>query len=637
MVLNPGNTPYGMIDRESSMNDDQKAKAKQAFLNNRYKFTYGDAANIPQSEINNNGFIQQDGYHENAWGVTEVPTYKNVDLDPGAIVVYQNTSFEEPGFCLYDGLGEDHIGATGIDVNWKLELSLVDKLGPKSARDDAEDGTLDRSGAGNVDNVSLVGYNVKPGVYTLQYTYTDLYDETVYCDEGFARTVVVLPLRGDVDMDGAVTAADGVALQQLLKEGYFNDVVNWTSRDVTKYLYYFRVCDVDGIHPGGYVDTEDVNKLLGTYNTVLKGKECNYFYIPLAGESGKTKSPAVESQAPDKAIIGLKYLGVGTDPDKLDTTASVDYTPEAPEVFWMEAQLSQSAMLPAELKGSLDSLTISFTYDGAYVAPYLPSDVGSWEDYIISQNPQWAGWTVRSSGYDITPVEHEFKAVSGLDQNVGSNPKELRFSVTPPVGTSLTLTDLETSGILKVPFQMKGFPTGKANDDSKLIELTLGMRDLALATTTGSATWNNGQEAESVTSVTANLANLIAYGKSEATPLGVDNSPCYIVHIQGTTDNPVYGSTFRSNEYGDNKGDKEYLPKGPVGTISLTSGKLPAGVSYNEQFGYFTGTPKEAGSFDFTLTGSNVPFRLVVDRRVLDLTVQDVTKFYGETATTKQT
>ena len=86
------------------------------------------------------------------------------------------------------------------------------------------------------DVVSLQGLNVKPGVYTLTYVYTDPYDENMHDIHalGFKRTVIVLPLPGDVDMDGDVTVADGALLQRLLKEGFFTDSETWT--DVTKSL-----------------------------------------------------------------------------------------------------------------------------------------------------------------------------------------------------------------------------------------------------------------------------------------------------------------------------------------------------------------------------------------------------------------
>ena len=66
---------------------------------------------------------------------------------------------------------------------------------------------------------------MKPGVYTLTYVYTDPYDENMHDIHalGFKRTVIVLPLPGDVDMDGDVTVADGALLQRLLKEGFFTD------------------------------------------------------------------------------------------------------------------------------------------------------------------------------------------------------------------------------------------------------------------------------------------------------------------------------------------------------------------------------------------------------------------------------
>lgn len=630
MELKPGNTPAGMIMRDPGLSQEQKQ-------DNLEKLMYdGKMGGLATGAVNNNG-LYPEFYHPQAWGIDKS---KNVDWDPGAIVAYQNTSFAEPGFVIYDALGDPHDGATGLDVQWSLELTCVDKLGPECASDIVTGSPLLKNGTGNVDNVSLVGYNVKPGVYTLRYTYVDSYDQSSYAGNGFSRTVGVLPLRGDVDMDGAVTPADGVALEKLIDTGFFSDIWNFTSTDMTKYAYFYRVCNLrDKFGGQNVVAQESLEKLLAGYDFVSQGSNNNSFYLPLPGDVEKDRTGALVSESGNPSL-GLEYLGMATDPghpDVLDPEAEVNYSLNEDNIFWMGVELKNAVVLPDLLKGGLSSLTLTLAYDATCVAPYLPKDVGSWTDYILTQNPWLTGWTVRCGETGTTPRSHPGKAESELSGTV----KELRLTVTPPTGTETDLTQAPDGMLLRVPFKTTSFPNGKEGTKASLVELTLGMRDLAITATTGAATWNNGQAGQVLHSQTANLAGLIDYRGSAMVPLGKDTTPTYRVYAQGTTDtNAKYGDPFVSGSRAYS-GDYEIsIPRASdAGGIAPTVTGLPKGISYNANLGTVSGTPEEAGVFTFYFDGKNIghtPYQLVVEQAALDITVQDVTKFYGETKTTEQ-
>lgn len=633
MELKPGNTPAGMIMRDPELSQEQKR-------DNLEKLMYdGKMDGLATGAVNNNG-IYPGFYHPQAWGDWTNDESKNPDWDPGAIVAYQNTAFEEPGFVIYDALGDPHDGATGLDVQWSLELTCVDELKPECASDVVTGSPLLKNGTGNVDNVSLVGDNVKPGVYTLRYTYVDSYDRSSYAGDGFSRTVGVLPLRGDVDMDGAVTPADGVALQKLIDTGFFSDVWGFSSTDMTKYAYFYRVCNLnDESGVPSKVAQESVEKLLAGYDSVSQGSNNNSFYLPLPGGVEKDRTGALVSES-GNASLGLEYLGMATDPDHpdvLDPEAKVNYSLNEDNVFWMGVKLKNAGALPDLLKGGLSSLTLTLAYDAACVAPYLPKDVGAWGDYILTQNPWLAGWTVHCGETGTTPRTHPGKAESVLSGTV----KELRLTITPPTGAGPDLTQAADGMLLRVPFKTTSFPNGKEGTGASLVELTLGMRDLAITTTTGAATWNNGQVGQVLHSQTANLAELIDYRGSAMVPLGKDTTPIYRVYAQGTTDtNAKYGDLFESGSHAYN-GDYEIsIPRASdAGGVAPTVTGLPKGIRYDANLGTLSGTPEEAGVFTFYFEGRNIghtPYQLEVDQAVLDITVQDVTKFYGETKTTEQ-
>lgn len=683
LKLEPGNTPAGMIARDTDTTWIANHKADE-----QAHFAAGSAAsrkftNAPSSPINNGGYIQKGEYVEDAWA-QQGRTFDG-DLDAETIVVYQNSEFDLPGFTVYDGLGNPNdVTSTGFQgsIAWSLELTAVDQLRPEVAQTAEVAGvtysTITRSGSMADKHISLLGKNVKPGLYRLKYTFNDLYDGLSHLPDSsdwsqsgeeanntFYRTVVVLPIRGDVDMDGQVTVADGEALGKLLTDGFFNDVLAKTCADPVKCLYAYRVCDVDGKYQaadstnGSFVNTTDVNSLLNGFqadDTASAGN--NYFYIPLSGDTTRNRRKATTGSSSDKAGMELRYLGVGETTAGLDPASRVSFDPNDIQTFWVDVTLTNAASLPAELRSPLTTLTLTLSYDPDYLSPYVPAGQ-SWFDYILSVNPQWAGWISLSSGERIAPVVYpvanvtdrdpvanKSKALPNLDQTAEKELAEIRFSVKAPGASAMVLAD---GSLLKVPFQLVKFPLGKTNGSGKLVELTLGARDLTVTTTAGASAWNNGNTNAGgvpnpvVTSVTANLADYVNYGGSDAVPLGEDKTPIYYIYTnQGK--NPVYQELFTSQKQG------QYTMDGVTRTAEITAigssehytvnGRLPQGVSLIYT-GNLVGTPKEAGTFDFTITypdaTTSVPFRLVVEKAPLVLTVGDVIKYYGETDTTTQT
>lgn len=660
MTLDPGNTPMGMIQREptdSGWSEDYRTRATNSFKTGTRSFVVGGVNLAPTSTtVNNGGYVWNNSYLEAAWGRSGKP-YGDVDLDAEAIVVYQNQSFLTPGFQITDGLRNTHTGASETisndsSISWELTLQTVATLGPDAAKDTLTGTPRTWSGTDtDVSTISLVGENIKPGVYKLNYRYTDAYDLVTYSGDAYRRTVVVLPLRGDVDMDGAVTVADGIRLRKLLADGYFNDVIAGTCGDVAKCLYYYRVCDVTGTPNLTSVDSDDVTALLtGYYPKLIQGFD--FFYIPLGSGPPDSGPPTVSTVAPS---ISLKYLGAGKTPSGLDPGKGVEYDPEPTAesnvVFWMEAQIAGVDNL-SYLTENLISLTVTLTYDSTYVTPYdgTLNDTGQWLTYLRDQNTQWAGWTVQSSGIGITPVDHYSKAPPGLDQMTDSAYRELRFSVT---GTDQTLAALEaysgSGGILRVPFRLIKMPSGKAERSAKLVSLTLGMRDLTITADGASglelAAWSSSSLA-GPTSVTKDLSDLLHYGGSDAVVLGKDLTPCAVIYLEGTAEgdkrNPTYGEAFTSETFGvmtlkNGSTEVKRFSEIPHTLTESDFTGLPEGVAYVPGAMSLQGTPKETGTFDFKVY--DVPYRLIVEKATLTITPKAVEKYYGEpnNSTTKQT
>lgn len=712
LIKDPGNTPMGMIERNDSTEDslwtpDRKKQSKENFEDRlSYTSTVGTKLQPADKSNNNEGFLWMGTYQPDAWLNATTDTSANVDLDPSAIVVYPNTSFDVPGFSIKDSR-DDTIMATEIanpqydsedpnsepriqNVKWKLELTTVDKLTPDEMVNEDPNSDDAWSGEGDVPNLSLADYKVKPGVYKLCYSYMDEYDGMWHTGGSFDRTVVVLPLHGDVDLDGAVTPADGIALKALLGNdpaAFKRDMVD--NGDDTSRLYYFRVCDVSdvtrtGNFADGNVNEWDVELLLQGYSPAMRDtnyKNSDYFYIPLPGGEDREAKAVHTVSDPTGPALSLKYLGAGLDVDDLDATTGVNYDPDVDSVFWMDVCLSNIGGVDA-FAGDLTSFTATLTYNSDYVEPYKPEGYDTWGDYILSLNPRWSGWEIQlvretrlvgdklvstEIETDITPVDTPSKALSLLKGWASdSTLREARFSVTPvsPTNTNPLASAGADGSVLKAPFRLKKFPVGATNSSKKLVELALGPRDFVLTTTNngsaGTALWDNNPIQPSKPSAApvtdnVNLKDVLAFTGSDEVKLGSDTTPAYYVYVNPTV-NPTYATDVDSssahgknlvyghgqnvvmNSYGvrggqaDKESSRKYFSIGGLDTTIQWSdpSNTPGVVNYDPRTYQLTITPEKAGSFDFTISGNDTPYRLVVDQSVLTLTVDNVKKYYGE-------
>ncbi|MDE6107543.1 MAG: hypothetical protein K2F83_02570, partial [Oscillospiraceae bacterium] len=298
LIRSWGNTPVGMVRRDDHyLSTTEAATAAEKYFDEHRTFDFGNRQ-YPNGNSNHDGTIFRNVYSTNAW----LTSTGDVDKDPTAIVVYQDSSFRDPGVSIIGTIGEnvnltkgilsrslklkqakgglfpDLIGSTGTDVTdcWYKDGKLVDSEVWETVSD--ADGT---------DLMDLRGLNILPGVYTLEYRYTDPISGNVYGSDAndyvteagkasapaFKRTVVVLPTPGDVDMDGAVTMADAIALENILGTARAGSASYTTlngkalmddntgeimATDPSLTLFAFRVCDMNY---DGRLDSKDIELL----------------------------------------------------------------------------------------------------------------------------------------------------------------------------------------------------------------------------------------------------------------------------------------------------------------------------------------------------------------------------------------
>lgn len=716
VTQNPGNTPFGMIARDdgtSLTSDERKEQARDYFtavgedgVANR-KF---DAKLYPTGSNNNKGVIYRGRYSEYAWS-----DGNDVDTDETAIVAYLNSTFQDPGLSLTDTEGNlvDNLNGTsenGYKLYRSIQLKQAETLDPtqignanygtdcwyqtvgnKGTLVDSEVYELVSTADGS-DVIDLRGMNIVPGVYTIFYRYYDPVTDTTYPRENdntadYTRTLVVLPTVGDVDMDGAITVADALYLEQMLGKNqmlgyitlngkYVRDTASKNSTEVNDIvsLYAYRVCDVNG---DGVLNDDDVTYLKTLPSLRLewvdgeKKGNSDYFYLPT------TTSDTLDRKAlmtiDSGARVELVYLGKeqGTYQsggwfDKpsgpwADSLSNEDKI-EMEDVFWVGVRLQDVDSI-SNLE-TIKSLAFSVVYDSYYLEPAsvltedalkqvqnqngdpwnstvsrynIPADAGTlWNgQYTLSGGTQSSKSFTASSSTATVPLESTGK--SGYL-------KTLTFAVELNSGSGgVLLKDAGESYLLALPFRLKRHPFGKS--EAALINVNAGMSEFTLVTTKtvdGKEQLTTYAYTENDTTIqggrTQNLKSVLGYANAEVSiPLGEDKSVVYQIYQtydsdSGTGTNAVYGTKVNRivNGYLTTEDQKEYPNEKATQEIPLSAedpNDLPPGLTYNSG-GWLEGMPTAAGDYTFDI--GNVHFHMVVDKQELHYWVDSVASYYGE-------
>lgn len=697
-----GNTPVGMIQRCDDNYWDSTGKATKEEALEAFKSTH-DFQNTtvrPGGNQNQLGQIYLGTYHTTAWSEYGSDS-SNVDLDENAVVAYLDSAFEDPGVSFTDSVGRPVIfdpdqGTVTRTIKLKRPAGdaplspdqFTSTLGVEDCWYSCAEGRSSLSQnevsqtlqTGN-DLVDLRGLKVLPGVYEMVYTYEDALTSATDTDRDdyicrLTRKLVILPIPGDVDMDGAVTVADANALREHLTA--------WNGNHISSILRLmkYRVFNLNG---DNVVDQDDVNMILKGYQPLVhNGDHSDYFYLPLPGEQQLARKTWDEvTQATGSGELSLEFLGVekGTrsgeytqDPTgPWDTKTYQDEggvsrltpvalpkvvdgrTVEDDSVFWMAVNLSG---LPADgSEDFVDQFSFSLIYDSTYVEPasiYTSADKTGHEDtfdgwsytmrkYNLRETEGQAGrtiWTGKSNCYSITASDsarpfqtHYTKVISQLesDQPTGqaSTLKELVFTM-----EHLTDADYATwrnGTILVVPFRLKVNPAGKNFDLARLIEIGPGMRDFTLVTshTSALATFFGVTRSANMESTTAAFSaqDDIFGGSTHNLREDIQNA------IQTDAKDGMVpigaDNTVRKVLLAGTYGEEYVVTNVGNGNREPEQSGLPPGLSYNSGNKQITGIPTQPGDYEFTL--NMIPYSIHIAPKTLHYRPVNATTFYGET------
>ena len=713
---NPGNTPFGMIARDTgdvwtqlansfgTSVEAEKEKAQERFRAER-NFGKVDLYR-PNGPENNKGlYNREDTYEIGAWSGEA-----DVDLDETAIVVYQDSSFVDPGFTVIDSQGQRVTLDPGAEhVRRSVTLRLADDpehgLTVSDIKDEAGtvcyydgDGSMKPAAEADTfqvvrdengqDRIDLRGVLVVPGIYQIEYTFTDPLTGKTYTSDPdafldvnrenaktFCRTLVVLPIPGDVDMDGAVTTADAELLRRALDPSPGeNDVPFLTGSDKVISLFKLRVCDVDR---NGTVDGGDVALLQNGYTPILtKNTGSDYFYLPLPSGLSEAEATAWHARRElvvstpvdkDKGKLSLEFLGVNTDeitadPELLNAATGEGQTVKRNDVFWVGVKVSDleevrqasdaaSGRNKKAICGGITSINLTIAYDATYLEPALlpgglsGDEAAQWQEtlrrYNIGTNVEnptpflWgrhyeiAGGTQADGEY----TTHYSKAILPLERLVEtpSNLRQMTISIRCTDTSYRVLNSPQGSTdeyyLVRVPFRLHTFPFGAST--AQVLDIGLGMKELAMfsrlvpqdsSIPQVAAVWSTQDKIFGGS--TWNLAEELYYvgGSARSINLGEDETVREdLFNFHGESRETVYGEPYKSKQ----------LPSG----LSGINDKLPRGLTYDETNGIISGIPEEVGIFEFLVVGGDgkrVIYRIQVEKAPLTLTAIGQKRYYGE-------
>ncbi len=538
VVLKAGNTPAGVIAREDDIHwvgrnktaEENKADWLRYFETDRKMRSrlqdsllhiqghiYHPNDTAQSHDLNNGGILFYDGwFNRGAWG-----SGADLDLDPSAIVVYQNYRAVVPGFDISTSNGTIYSGelqrrivlnTPRINSTTGEPYTLLDALFPTTQGGtnyqsvyyyetgngstliplgDSSDGwhTIDTETM----SLDLRDLLVLPGVYKIEYIFTDPYTGQ---EMQFTRPLVVLAVPGDVDMDGTTTVADAAALRYLV-------LGNRLGSDMTdaQRLFAWRVCNVN---KDTNIDAADYNTLYGGYRPLLSTQRVltgsknavsvsDYFYIPLSSFDARYERNDNEGDGGVK-LIEANYAGKqmeeSGDDDFEVVTPNVISTQDGiqrGDVFWVEVSIGA---LGGDYS-KISSLTGTLSYDTRYIRPATLEDMVEYDsiDEVDNANLStynqlsaeswtsgdkakhtWASWATLINKYNLRDgADTVFAGTGRFELNLASQPAnkyETHFSKTITEFEELIKAETGNTGALcDVVFSVKLSSQGQTPAD----------------------------------------------------------------------------------------------------------------------------------------------------------------------------
>ncbi len=250
--LNYGNSPYGLIMREESWDEEKKAQAKTSF-NSTNKFSSSYLPSGAHTKL----------YSPKAWN-NSTDNEINLDRNDYSIFIYNKKAFKDPGFKAIDSMGNT------IQDEEVTRSIIVDRM-PTNNYTGMKDNNVTKETieiTGETSQYTFtelsVGKSIRPGIYDMKYSFNDTKTGQTITT---IRKVVLLWALGDADLSTIRNAADASSTTSYVK-GVSRplDGVN----NVTGNLYLYRIIDAD---KSGIVNAADASTITSIVKGVAKPEE----------------------------------------------------------------------------------------------------------------------------------------------------------------------------------------------------------------------------------------------------------------------------------------------------------------------------------------------------------------------------
>ena len=456
--LGYGNSPFGLIESDTSFTDTKKAAAKAYFSQNH---TYGKD-NVPERAAN----TYQTMYYTDAW------TAANYDENPYALFVYNNTVFVDPGFSDLKDSDGNAVDASTVVRTIKFD-ELVNSTSDVIADLDSsniQQQTVTIPSGGTQCVIDLTAYRIRPGAYSIEYSFHDVDGS----ERKFSRPLIILAQKGDVTLDKTVTSADYDLIYQRIGNGYYKNIL--LSNEEWAKIYAYRIGDVTEDRNVNSIDANAIK------NTVL-----TEYYEPLPTALNQTMPTYDASTAvwqplatlpPDKATLTLDYLGTGTQP--MNKAQTPDLVPEnvgsttGQDIVWVGVGIKKPQNLQYFLQG-IYSMDFAVDYDPTIFVPCdeYGNEEGSAGFNLISTIKQHnidSGVTTSDTRFWNNAELYEPSLQTKAELDLTGKYKTEFITMLSKDGTDLRMNNItqtdDTIYLMRIPFKLIKYPdsayTGKA-------------------------------------------------------------------------------------------------------------------------------------------------------------------------------
>ena len=237
MKFNYGNSPYGLIMRDTAITD--KATVKNEFDKNDYTFTAGYTPAGATVGVN---------YCGEAWA-----SGVNYDLDDTALFVLNSGTFTDPGYeSVINSIGGAVTDVTKkITVNVLTETNAAYQDGGSTDYSSVNAQTINLPSSGTISELNAE--RIRPDKYELVYSFAD-FDGSIV---SIKRPLILLNTLGDVNNDKQADTKDVSRIRNRFSADLANNT-NVTGYDVGGLLNRYRICDVNKDRAVNLIDANNI-------------------------------------------------------------------------------------------------------------------------------------------------------------------------------------------------------------------------------------------------------------------------------------------------------------------------------------------------------------------------------------------